>query len=181
MASRFGRAKLTEDFRGMPLGEYALRLYAALPFQERILVTQRCHETLVRTAQELGFLVCFNDAPERGISSSIALGLSCLKQEDGSVLFGVCDQPFLSRETVSALMQDAEQHPCSICAPFYAGQRGNPVVFPLTLREELLSLTGDTGGGKVIRNHPDLIMRVDRPSIHELDDIDTLQDLHSLQ
>lgn len=181
IASRFGADKLTRTFLGIPLGVHALRLHATFPYHEKVLVTQRRHASLIAPARELGFQVVFNDAPEQGISSSIRLGLEALDGQENGILFGVCDQPFLSADTITALLECATAHPTEICAPFYDGQRGNPVVFPTRFREELATLTGDTGGGKVIRNHPEAVLRVERPSLQELDDIDTIQDLHALE
>ena len=50
--------------------------------------------------------VVYNEAPERGLGSSIRTAIAALSRFDGKaagVLFGVCDQPYLKKETVQAL------------------------------------------------------------------------------
>ena len=51
--------------------------------------------------------------------------------------------------------------------------RGNPAVFPARLFSELLALTGERGGGVVIRAHPDLLRLVEVRRAAELRDVDT--------
>ena len=51
------------------------------------------------------------------------------------------------------------------------------MIFPRDLFGELAALTGDTGGGAVIRAHPDRLALVEVSSPRELADVDTPADL----
>ena len=59
----------------------------------------------------------------------------------------------------------------------YFHRRGNPAVFPRDLFGELAALTGDVGGGAVIRRHPERLILVEAASPRELADVDTPADL----
>jgi len=51
--------------------------------------------------------------------------------------------------------------------------RGNPAVFPKSVFGELEALTGDVGGGAVIRRHPEMLTLEEAETKEELIDIDT--------
>lgn len=181
--SRFGGDKLLYPVDGQPMAAHAIQLHAGIPYALRIFVTQRRHAALAEQAAQAGFLVDYNDAPERGIASSIRVAMDLLDgqliQPDGQLiqpdglLFGVCDQPRLRRETVLLLLDRFREAPERIVAPVWQGRRGNPVVFPARFREALAHLEGDTGGSAVIRAHPDALLLVPVSDGAELTDIDT--------
>lgn len=181
--SRFGGDKLLYPVDGQPMAAHAIQLHAGIPYALRIFVTQRRHAALAEQAAQAGFLVGYNDTPERGIASSIRVAMDLLDgqliQPDGQLiqpdglLFGVCDQPRLRRETVLLLLDRFREAPERIVAPVWQGRRGNPVVFPARFREALAHLEGDTGGSAVIRAHPDALLLVPVSDGAELTDIDT--------
>ena len=129
----------------MPLVQRALTLYAGVPFARRVVVSQ--YESILSLGREAGFLPLPNPDAARGISASVTLGTRACLDLDG-ILFGVCDQPWLTPGSVSALLGAFQSHPDRICSLCYGERRGNPALFPSALFPELLSLTGDTGGGR---------------------------------
>lgn len=177
--TRFGGEKLLYEVDGKPMAAHAIALHAALPYACRILITQRRHAELIALAKKKGFTVGYNDAPERGIASSIRIALELLDttstRPDG-ILFGVCDQPHLRPGTVSMLLDRFCSAPNCIVAPMANSRRGNPVIFPARFLPELAALEGDTGGSSVIRAHPEALMLVQIEDSDELADIDTRPD-----
>lgn len=175
LGRRFGGDKLSAAIDGIPMGVYAIRLHAKLPYAKRVLVTQADRSALIDAAREPGFTVVYNPVPEEGIASSIRLGLAALGDiapGDG-ILFSVCDQPYLTEQTVRRLIDTFEADPRRIVAPAYLGERGNPVIFPAALYGELAALQGERGGGAVIRRHGDALTTVPVQDPRELTDIDT--------
>ena len=65
----------------------------------------------------------------------------------------------------------------SIIALSWRGRKGNPCLFPREFYGELSALTGDRGGGAVIRAHPDRLLLVEAGTERELLDVDTQADL----
>ena len=81
-----------------------LRALEAVPTEHLdavTVVTQ--YPEVMRLAKEFHFAAVCNDHPEYGISHTIALGLTGLRDCDG-VVFLVSDQPLLRRESVAALI-----------------------------------------------------------------------------
>lgn len=131
---------------------------------------------VVRAVGERGYLPVPNPDAAQGQSVSVRLGLSRLTDLDG-VMFCVCDQPWLRRDSVERLLADFSAHPDRICSLSWKGERGSPAVFPRDLFPELLALTGDRGGGGVIRAHRDRLRLVEAYRSEELQDMDTPFDL----
>ena len=179
--SRMGGGKLMREVEGKPMGLHALELFAGLPFARRIYVTCPDQDALREKAGELGYSVVINRAPERGIASSIMLGMQILVMQGGlldtGVLFAVSDQPYLTEGSVRRLMDAFAAADDRICALSAGGETGNPVIFPGSLFTELMKLKGDTGGRQVMRAHPEMILPVEAADAKELKDIDTEEDL----
>ena len=126
-----------------------------------------------------------NPAPERGISSSIRIGLEQLAQispQSQGCLFAVADQPGFSESSFDKMLDFWERHPYGIVAAGLAAQPGqeaqmkNPVIFSSEYYPQLLALSGDCGGKQVIRSHMEDAGLCPLPAA-ELEDLDTRQAL----
>ena len=165
---RFGENKLLQDFLGKPL--FACVLDAASGVFEKTAVVTG-YAPVKEYAETLGFFPVKNENPELGVSHTIRLGLTALQDCDG-VVFATADQPLLSKETFLRLKEAFVSEPACIHAVSAEGIRGNPCLFPKDLFGELAALEGDTGGGAVIKAHPDRLRLLEVPS-EELLDCDT--------
>jgi len=176
-STRFHSNKLTASFHGEPV---YLRLFKTLPidcFSQITVVTQEGE--IAQSARVFGYQVVINPHPENGISGSVRLGTeSCISCD--AIAFLVADQPLLTTQTIRTLVHNYYEHPDNIIGAVSSGRRGNPNIFPKLFFDELCRITGDKGGGVVIRNHPDSFWGIDVPEL-ELEDIDTVESFLSLQ
>ena len=168
-ARRFGDNKLAAQLRGRSLILRALEAVPAEKFDKVVVVTQ--YPEVIRLAGEFRFAAVHNPHPDWGISHTIALGLTELR-DCGGVLFQVSDQPLLRRESVAELVDRWRAQPEKIAALGHGGVRGNPCLFPARFFPELLALEGDQGGGAVIRRHPEALLLLETAA-EELRDVDT--------
>ena len=175
-ARRYGDNKLAAQLRGRSLILRALEAVPTEAIDSAVVVTQ--YPEIMRLAGEFHFAAVYNEHPDYGISHTIELGLTGLRDCDG-VMFLVSDQPLLRRKSVAALARLWKSHPDSIAALSHGGVRGNPCVFPARFYAELLELTEDRGGNAVIRRHEEdlVLLEVDA---RELTDVDTPEALRSL-
>lgn len=171
---RFGQNKLLAPVEGTPLYR---RAFAALPSARfaRAAVVSACPEIL-SAAAAAGYLALPNRGAAEGVAASVRLGLSVMGGLDG-VLFSVCDQPWLTADSVGRLLGAFAASPRSAVALAWRGRRGSPVIFPAALFPELAALTGDTGGSAVLRAHPERLVTVEAGTARELWDVDTPADL----
>lgn len=167
---RFGGNKLLHPVDGLPMIQRTFQAVPAELFGRACVVS--CYPEILALAGERGYLPIPNPQADQGQSASVRLGLSRLADMDG-VMFCVCDQPWLRRDSVERLLADFSVHPGCICSLSWKGERGSPAVFPSGLFPELLALAGDRGGGGVIRAHRDLLRLVEAGGAEELRDVDT--------
>ncbi len=174
LSRRYGGNKLLAQVEGEALYR---RAFAALPARlfSRAAVVSGCGEILT-AAEELGYLAVPNRDGAAGQSLSLRLGLAAVEEGAQGVLFAVCDQPWLRRESVERLLRAWEEAPEEIAALSWRGRRGNPVIFPAWTFPELKRLTGDVGGAAALRAHPDRVRLVEAEEERELRDVDRRED-----
>ena len=177
-AQRFGRQKLLEPLYGRSVLSRALD---ALPMGRLdVVVATRWPE--VREICESRHMSCAE--PAGGLQSdTVRCGITALGKRAG-YLFVQGDQPLLSKASVDLLLDEFASNPHSVVRLSWRERRGSPVVFPCELAGALLTLTGDVGGGEVLRRNPDmvaLVRCVEARFADELDDIDTPADLERMR
>ena len=177
-ARRFGENKLAAALDGRSLILRALEAVPAEQFEKVVVVTQ--YPEVMRLAGEFHFASVHNPHPDWGISHTIALGLTELRDCDG-VLFLVSDQPLLRRESVAAVVELWKHQPGKIAALGHNGVRGNPCLFPARFFPELLELREDRGGNAVIRHHEEdlILLEVDDAELYDVDTVRALEQLET--
>jgi len=176
-ARRFGENKLAAQLQGRSLIRRALESIPTELVDNVVVVTQ--YPEIMTLAGKFCFAARHNPHPDWGISHTIKLGLTELRDCDG-VLFLVSDQPLLQKETVAELIRLWKLHPDKIAALGHNGIRGNPCLFPARFFPELMKLEEDRGGSTVIRRHEDALILLEAPP-QELMDADTPEALHDIR
>lgn len=122
--------------------------------------------------------VVLNREADQGQSASIRLATqrAAADPQVEAAIFSVVDQPFLTPAVFEALIEARPRNAVGIIVSSYAGQRGNPALFPRTYFPELVALTGDVGGRDVIRRHPEAVVEVMMPDPAAGQDVDTWED-----
>lgn len=182
---RFGGNKLLHILNGQPMYRYGLKCLkdAARMLEEenenrdngeiltikKTVVTQ--YKEIAGQAEQWGFKVLYNKAPERGISSSLKIALEAGKDAD-AWLFCVADQPWLLPSSVCRLVRGFLTSEKGIACVSCEGQLGNPCIFTRAYEKELMCLEGDVGGKKVIRAHQEDVFFYPVAEKRQLQDID---------
>ena len=169
-SSRFGSNKLLHVMDdGRPMISSILDAVSPLDVYKKVLVTQ--YDEVAAMAPE--FDVVINDRPDLGISRSMQLGLHAGGDAD-AYMFCVCDQPGLSTTTIERLIEAYKKGTAGIVSLAWQGKMCNPKIFSSRYREELMALSGDTGGRQIIASHADDLLLVEAKSEAEVRDIDSL-------
>ncbi len=189
--SRFGGNKLLTPLEGKPLYRHGLEQLLAAAFSlekensiawELLLITQ--YPEILEETAELPVIGILNPFCGEGIAASLRLGTERASVDSDAFLYFVADQPFLCADTLTALVRGffrvRQEGPLGrqrkIACVSQGGQPGNPAVFDRSLREELMRLHGDRGGGRIIRDHPGEVWMLETPP-EQLRDIDRPEDL----
>ena len=165
--SRFGSNKLVADVSGRRMFEHAIEAAKDIP-GHKVIVTG--YDEIGDYAVLKGFSAMYNKQPELGISVSLKLGLSAVR-DSKAVIFAVSDQPGLTKETFDRLIRGYATSDKELAGLGTNGEPGNPCIFSRKYYSELEALTGDVGGKKVIRRHPEDLIVIEA-SESELEDID---------
>ena len=144
-------------------------LYAARGHENTWVTAVVSDSAVAEICRQSDISVLWNHHPEKGQSCSVALATAELTHCAG-LLFLPADMPFLTRETVSALLRTFREDPEQIIAGF-DGKRYHPALFPQEFFSQLMELSGDTGGRGIIAAHRDRVRTVPVSSL-ELTDID---------
>ena len=170
---RFGSNKLLYEIDGMPMYLRTLaklqKAASELGDCEIIVVTQ--YEEIAAKANTLGVKVLINPQPERGISSSMQIGLATAK-DSSACLFTVSDQPWLTAETIINLVDKFRDEQKGMACTIFGTKTGNPCIFSREYYQELMEITGDKGGKQIINRHPEDVTYFKIEDARELQDID---------
>ncbi|MBQ6150618.1 MAG: putative selenium-dependent hydroxylase accessory protein YqeC [Mogibacterium sp.] len=169
-SSRFGSNKLLHIMDdGRPMAAPIFEAARSVDAYKKILVTQ--YDDVAAMAPD--FDVVMNDRPDLGISRSMQLGLRAAGDAD-AYMFCVCDQPGITKSTLERLIGAYKKGTVGIVSLAWQGKMCNPKIFSSRYREELMALSGDTGGRQIIASHTDDLLPVEADSEDEVRDIDSL-------
>lgn len=179
-SSRMGQHKMLLPFLGKPLLLHAVEHALAAEFDEIIVVVGH-HADAVRAALA-GRRVRIVENPDyqQGQSTSVRAGIAALAPATEAVIILLGDQPLVTSAILKSLVQAWQRSGKPIIAPFYNGQRGNPVLFAHALFPELLTVSGDQGGREVLQRHASEIEPVQMDDANAAEDVDTWQDYQAL-
>jgi molybdenum cofactor cytidylyltransferase len=200
-----GRDKLMLPYGGKSLLQRAVALLDSLPFRQKILVTTKDRlihvETLgfqvistkkAETATQSGSIVqtvrqsdssrsiraVINTGSEISQSASLKLGL-----EAGSAewfLFLAADQPLLTPACLRPMLELANNNPGKIVFPSINGSPSSPTMFSSCFCEDLMRLTGNTGGRAVRAAYPNECLTYEAENPETFLDIDNEEDYRLL-
>ncbi len=188
--SRFGDGrggKLLADLAGRPLLAHVLDEIQQFGPVTTVVVLGAGAEHVEGTIGWVGEMRVHNYAPERGLASSIQVGVGALEAmsqsfEGAFIVLG--DQPRLRVEVMQRLAQAAARARTDdriFVVPRYTDDSGprNPVLMLRPAWPLVANLTGDHGLGSIIEARPDQVLEV--PVEGAMPDVDRPADLERLR
>lgn len=198
---RFGSNKLLYEIDGRPMYRHVLDRLLLLSAEgetarEVFLVTQyeeicRMHaespelaETAAvqkpdgQTCQDVDgrqkLHIVYSPDSRLGVSYTIRAGIRAAKQCGPFDFFAffTADQPYLTEKTVERFLETIEREHPPLASLRFAGKPGSPTCFSRVYLPELLALTGDHGGRRILKQHSELVCCVEADSEEELQDFD---------
>jgi len=176
--TRFGGGKLLHPLAdGVPIAAHAARnLRAALA--SVIAVVRPGDFPLADMLEQEGCEVTMCADSVRGMGYSLAHGVASLREAGGWVV-ALADMPRIRPETIEKVAA-AVSSGAALAAPVYRGERGHPVAFGASVRDELLALTGDSGARAVLERHRGEMQLLDCDDPGVVLDVDARADLTRL-
>jgi CTP:molybdopterin cytidylyltransferase MocA len=185
LATRMGpgrRSKVLEEIGGLPLLSRAVLAAKGVAGAGPVVVVVRpdlereARALLAGQAQAVeagvsGLRFAVNSHPERGMASSLAVGIEQLGGEDVLVL--LADQPFVTASTVERLAAAWATRPRAAAAVISRAEAwGPPTLINRSLLPQLARGEGDRGARRILERYSDALLRVPATSA-EFVDVDT--------
>jgi molybdenum cofactor cytidylyltransferase len=168
-SERFGADKLLACIDGVPIAMHAARRLASLGSGWRIAVC-RDESPLIAELSGLGFQIIVNREPERGLSSSLALGAERAQFLGAhGLLVGLADMPFVGRDHFEKLLSAFDDIVRPVVASDALGIAMPPAIFGAAYFSGLQELRGDQGARHILADayrvaaDPRELADIDRP------------------
>ena len=183
---RFGGAKLLALLDDRPLVQHVVDASLDWGPAAVIAVLGRDADVAQRIVDWGCAAVVRNPDPDRGLASSLALGVAAADRVEpplDGVFIALGDQPRVRTATFVALARAAaaDDHAHPMIVPRYTGEPvavANPALLLRAAWPLIEGLTGDRGMGPVMAAHPELVLPV--PIEGANPDVDTPDDLRRL-
>ncbi len=179
-----GRLKLTLPLGDKKLIEWVLEAAQWSSLDKIILVIRPEDEEIFKLGECYGAEIVLNPDFRQGMSTSIKAALSRLdlpEPEAGGFILILGDQPLIDFQIINKLIESFSPGKGEIIVPYFKGKRGNPVLFDFCWKDELMRISGDTGGRALIKAYPDKLKRINISSPAILWDIDEEKDYLKIQ
>lgn len=144
-----------------------------------VVVIRKGDKELESVLSALPVVIAHNTEASKGMSTSIVCGIRMAASANGWCIMPG-DMPYIRPETCRAVF-DALRQGFDIVVPGDGKHPGHPVGFGRRLRDELLSLQGDTGARGLLQQYRDQVhcLGLDDPGIRR--DVDRVSDLQGLR
>jgi molybdenum cofactor cytidylyltransferase len=177
MSRRMGNGvqKLVLPLAGKPVVAHVVdSLLEALDSSRRpiVVVTRAGDEKIAPalTGRNVSFVV--NPQIDGDMLSSIRAGLRALPLECTGILVAPADFPRVTAAIVRRLVAAFTTAPDRIVVPLHNSRRGHPILFPSSMRNEVLSKFDGDGLRGLLQAYPEAVLEVPVSSSGVIEDID---------
>ena len=174
---RMGKVKLTLPLGNKKLIEWVLQAAKLTPLDKYFLVVRPEDKDIIKIGKAWGAEIVLNPDFRKGMSTSIKKALLKINTQEAEGFFLILgDQPLITSKIINKLIKSFSPGKGEIIVPYFKDKRGNPVLFDICWKDELMAVTGDVGGRVLIKAHPEKVKRVNISDETILFDIDQKKD-----
>jgi len=174
---RMGKVKLTLPLGDKQLIQWVLQAVKLTPLDKYFLVVRPEDKDIIKIGKAWGAEIVLNPDFRKGMSTSIKKAFLIINTHEVEGFFLILgDQPLITSKIINKLIKSFSPGKGEIIVPYFKDKRGNPVLFDICWKDELMAITGDVGGRVLIKAHPEKIKRVNISDRAILFDIDQEKD-----
>tara|TARA_Y100000590_G_C15251554_1_gene837716 strand:+ start:94 stop:666 length:573 start_codon:yes stop_codon:yes gene_type:complete len=174
-----GKNKLTEKIQNIPLIEHSVKNILSSSVEELIVVLGYQKEIIEKIIDKHTKLkIVLNKDFENGMSSSIKVGLNHLSKNTKFFFICLGDMPMVNYNIYNELIKSRNEK--DIIVPTYKNVQGNPVLFNKSMKEKIMSISGDVGAKKILEINKDKILKLEINDQGITKGFDSQKDFNSL-
>jgi CTP:molybdopterin cytidylyltransferase MocA len=178
--SRMGnRPKSLIELGGVSLIRRQLIALSGAGVDEVVVVLGHHAEAIEPAIQSFPVTIVHNPDPDQGQVSSQRIGLAALGGKLDAVIVALADQPLLNAQDMTDLIGAFKKRPetSQVVFPLVDGERGNPVIFCQSVREQILKSDLNIGCRQWQSNHPEFVSPFVTGNRRYRVDLDTEEDI----
>ena len=142
----------------LPWGKHTLledAIYQAKIVSKNVYVVLGAYAKKILKTVSMNVEVIQNNNWEMGMGNSISCGLKHIAEIENpeGILIMLADQPLIDATYLREMLKTFDEGKSEIIATAYQSGPGVPAIFDNSILPELLSLQGDIGARKIIKNH----------------------------
>lgn len=180
-STRLAPCKQLLEFDNEPMVGHVVGNVLDSRVDEIIVVLGYRAEEVAKVIPKDGVKIIINPDFEEGMSTSLRAGLEEVSQSSGAVLVVLADQPLVKNNVFNKMIKKYKETDASIVAPVYKGVRGNPVLFDLSLKPEMMEIQGDVGARGILKKYEGEVQRVEVDSPGVILDVNTEEDFQKVK
>ncbi len=154
-----GENKLIKKINGEPLINHSIKNILESSIDKLIIITGYENEVLQKIINKNHKIkIIFNNKFKTGMASSIKIGIKSLPEYTKSFFICLADMPMVNKQIYDYLIKHADNK--EIIVPTYKKQQGNPVLFSITMIEEIMNIEGDVGAKEILKKNKNKILNL---------------------
>tara|TARA_B110000438_G_scaffold231183_1_gene226450 strand:+ start:212 stop:814 length:603 start_codon:yes stop_codon:yes gene_type:complete len=164
-----GENKLIKEIEGIPLIKYSVKNILGSAVDELIIVTgyqKEIIENIIDKNKKIKFV--YNKNFSSGMASSINAGLCKISTKAKNFFVSLADMPDVNQNIYNKLIKGKNSYNMKlkpenrkeIIIPTSDGKDGNPVLFSIFMKTDVMKINGDCGAKEVIENNQNKILRI---------------------
>jgi len=176
------RNKLLETIGRQPIIARVAEVALASGVKPVVVVTGFEAQRIAEALRGLDVACVHNPDFDAGLGTSVGAGLAAIPVDCDGALVLLGDMPSVEAGDLAVLIAAfAAKDRNSICVPVRHGRIGNPVLWGRAHFPELMTLSGDAGGKRLLEVHRERVTEVEVASDGIFADVDTGFDLARLK
>ena len=153
LSKRMGQPKLLLPIKGKPLFRYPLEQAMRNRMKPICLIAGQHMQAFQTESSDLvNVEYIYNPGYEKGMSSSLKIGIENIKYRTDAAIIFLADQPFVPDLVIQSMIEQFDND-TRIVRPQYQGNSGHPILIDKSLYDEFLNLEGDQGGKEIIKKY----------------------------
>ncbi|MCL5290342.1 MAG: nucleotidyltransferase family protein [Bacillota bacterium] len=157
LSRRMGRPKQFLKLGTKTLLEHVVENTLQSKVSETIVVTGAHQREIKQVLAGYDVNLAHNPRYEEGQGTSVAAGAAAVSPHARGILFLLVDQPFICPQIINRMVDTFTNTGAPIVR---SGETGHPVLFDITLKEQLVQLSGDAGGRQIINKYRDRLIKL---------------------